>query len=38
MVTQKTKRVPNWKCPGPDGVQDYWLKNFLSLKNTNTNE
>ena len=20
--------MPNWKTPGPDGVQGYWLKNF----------
>ena len=21
----------NWKVPGPDGVQGFWLKNFTSL-------
>ena len=31
MVTQETKRVPNWKCPGPYEVQGYWLKTFLTL-------
>ena len=20
------KRMPNWKAPGPDGVQGFWLK------------
>ena len=25
------KKFPNWKAPGPDGVQGYWLKNFVSL-------
>ena len=25
------KRMPNWKAPGPDGVQGYWLKNFKSV-------
>ena len=25
------KNFPNWKAPGPDGVQGYWLKNFVSL-------
>ena len=24
-------RVPNWKAPGPDGVQGFWLKNFKSM-------
>ena len=23
--------APNWKSPGPDLVQGYWLKNFSSL-------
>ena len=31
MVTQQTRRIPNWKCPGPDGVQGYWLKNLTEL-------
>ena len=31
MVTQQTRKVPNWKCPGPDGVLGYWLKNFPAL-------
>ena len=25
------KQIPNWKAPGPDGVQEFWLKNFTSL-------
>lgn len=29
-VCAKLKRVPNWKGPGPDGVQGYWLKNVTS--------
>ena len=24
-------RMPNWKSPGPDLVQGFWLKNFCSL-------
>ena len=24
-------RMPNWKSPGPDVVQGFWLKNFSSL-------
>ena len=30
-VTQFLKKVPNWKAPGPDLVQGFWLKNFTSL-------
>ena len=25
-------RMPNWKSPGPDLVQAFWLKNFSSLQ------
>ena len=25
-------RKPNWKSPGPDLVQGFWLKNFSSLR------
>ena len=31
MVTQQTRKIPNWKCLGPDGVQWYWLKNLTEL-------
>ena len=31
MVTQQTRKVLNWKCLGPDGVQGYWLKKFPAL-------
>ena len=24
-------RMPNWKSPGPDLAQGFWLKNFSSL-------
>ena len=27
----KEDRMPNWKSPGPDLVQGFWLKNFSSL-------
>ena len=30
-VQKKLKSFPNWKSPGPDGVQGYWLKNFNSM-------
>ena len=26
------KKIPNWKTPGPDRVQGFWLKNFTSLE------
>ena len=25
------RRMPNWKSPGPDLVQGFWLNNFSSL-------
>ena len=25
-------RMPNWKSPGPDLVEGFWLKNFSSLQ------
>ena len=31
MVTQQTRKVPIWKCPGPNRVQGYWLKTFPAL-------
>ena len=31
MITQQTRKIPNWKCPGLDGVQGYWLKNLPVL-------
>ena len=31
IVAQVLKKVPNWKAPGTDMVQGFWLKNFTSL-------
>ena len=31
MVNQQTRKTLNSKCPEPDGVQGYWLKNFIAL-------
>ena len=31
MVTQQTRKLPNCKCPAPDGVHCYWLKIFPAL-------
>ena len=25
------RKIPNWKAPGPDGLQGFWLKNFTSM-------
>ena len=31
MVLKQTKKIPNWKCPGPDGVQGYLLKHLTKF-------
>ena len=31
MVTARSKKIPNWKAPGPDGVQSYWIKKLTAL-------
>ena len=31
MVTKQCTRMPNWKAPGMDGVQGFWLKKLTSL-------
>ena len=35
ITTESLKKIlgmmPNWKSPGPDLVQGFWLKNFSSL-------
>lgn len=30
-VKKMVGKVPNWKSPGPDGVQGFWIKNLRSL-------
>ena len=30
-IKKRICRIPNWKAPGPDGVQGYWVKGFKSL-------
>ena len=27
-VRKQIRKMPNWKYPGPDGVQGYWIKNL----------
>ena len=31
MIKEQVKKIPNWKSPEPDGVQDYWLKKLTAL-------
>ena len=31
LVRSQCRKLPNWKAPGPDGVQGYWLKKLSSL-------
>ena len=31
LIRQQCKKLPNWKAPGPDGVQGYWIKKLTSL-------
>ena len=31
MVKKQSRGVPNWKAPGRDSMQQYWLKNLTSL-------
>ena len=31
MVTFQCRKMPNWKAPGRDGVQGFWLKRLRSL-------
>ena len=28
MVKMQCRKMPNWKAPGKDSVQGYWLKNL----------
>ena len=30
-IRKKCRKIPNWKAPGRDGVQGYWIKNLSSL-------
>ena len=31
MIKDLVKKIPNWKSPGPDGVQGDWLKKLTAL-------
>ena len=30
-VQKQCRKIPNWKAPGKDGVQGYWIKNLNNL-------
>ena len=30
-IRKQCRKIPNWKAPGRDGVQEYWVKNLSSL-------
>ena len=30
-LKKQVRKMPNWKSPGPDGVQEYWIKNLNNL-------
>ena len=31
MVSKQSGKIPNWKAPGRDGVQGFWIKKLKSL-------
>ena len=31
IIKEQVKNIPNWKSPGTDGVQGYWLKKLIAL-------
>ena len=31
MLRKQSKKLSNWKSPGPDGVQGYWIKHLTTL-------
>lgn len=37
-VGRAIRKTPNWKAPGPDGVQGFWLKNLTELHRRITTE
>ncbi len=32
MLDNQIRKMPNWKAPGPDGLQGFWLKTFTSIR------
>ena len=37
-LKKQITRIPNWKCPGPDGVQGYWIKNLSAVHDSMSNQ
>ena len=37
MIKEQVKKIPNWKSPGTDGVQGYWLKKLTALHERKAN-
>ena len=31
-VRRQIRKMSNWKSPGPDGTQRYWIKNLSNLE------
>jgi hypothetical protein len=31
VLTKTTKKLANWKAPGPDRVQNFWIKHLYAL-------
>ena len=31
LIKEQFKKIPNWKSPGPDGIQGYWVKKLTAL-------
>ena len=31
MIKEQVKMIPNWKSPGPNGIQGYWLKKLTTF-------
>ena len=38
MMKKQLRRSPNWKAPGPDGLQGFWLKNFTAVRECLTDQ
>ncbi|XP_047488218.1 uncharacterized protein LOC125038695 [Penaeus chinensis] len=37
-VRKQAKKMPNWKAPGKDGVQGYWIKNMTNMHDRIANQ
>ena len=37
-LKKQITRIPNWKSPGPDGVQGYWIKNLSAMHDRMSNQ